>query len=73
MTFEWDPAKAASNLKKHRVAFVDAAAVFLDELAITFPDPDHSSDENREITIVGRLCLSRTASVRTGFESSVRV
>ena len=51
MTLEWDAHKAEANLKKHRVAFEDAATVFLDPLAITFPDPDHSSDERREITI----------------------
>jgi uncharacterized protein len=43
--------KAALNLKKHRLAFEEAASVFLDPSAITFPDPDHSSDELREITI----------------------
>jgi uncharacterized DUF497 family protein len=30
MEFEWDAAKAALNLQKHRVAFEDAARVFLD-------------------------------------------
>jgi len=38
---EWDRAKAATNLRKHRVAFEDASTVFLDPLAITFADPDH--------------------------------
>lgn len=51
MTFEWDARKAAANFKKHRIAFADAATVFLDPLAITFLDPSHSLDENREITI----------------------
>ncbi len=51
MIFEWDARKAAANRRKHRVSFEDAATVFLDPLAITFPDPDHSSKENREITI----------------------
>ena len=51
MTVEWDRRKAAANLKKHRVRFEDAATVFLDSLAITFPDPDHSSEERREITV----------------------
>jgi uncharacterized protein len=51
VTFEWDLRKAAANLKKHRIAFEDAVTVFFDPLAITFPDPDHSSDETREITI----------------------
>jgi uncharacterized DUF497 family protein len=31
--------------------FDDAAAVFFDPLALTFPDPDHSGGEEREITI----------------------
>jgi uncharacterized DUF497 family protein len=51
VTFEWDACKAAANLKKHKVAFEDAATVFLDPLATTFHDPDHSLNEHREITI----------------------
>ena len=51
MIFEWDRSKAAANLKKHGVSFEDAATVFADPLAITFPDPDHSAEELREITI----------------------
>ena len=50
MRFEWDPKKAAANLKKHRVTFQEAATVFGDPLAITFQDPDHSMDEERELT-----------------------
>jgi uncharacterized DUF497 family protein len=49
--YEWDAGKAAANLKKHRVSFEDAASVFLDPLAVTYPDPDHSVEEHREITI----------------------
>jgi uncharacterized DUF497 family protein len=49
--FEWNARKAAANLKKHHVGFEEAAAVFLDPLAMTFPDPDHSLEETREITI----------------------
>ncbi len=51
MTIEWDDVKAAANLEKHHVGFEDAASVFLDPLAITFPDPDHASEEGREITV----------------------
>jgi uncharacterized DUF497 family protein len=51
MTFEWDERKAAANFKKHHVAFEEAASVFLNALAITFPDPDHSLEESREITL----------------------
>ena len=45
--FEWDARKAAANLKKHGVTFEDGSSVFLDPLAITYPDPDHSLDERR--------------------------
>jgi uncharacterized DUF497 family protein len=50
MKFEWDPKKAAANLRKHGVAFQEAATVFGDPLAITFQDPDHSEDEERQMT-----------------------
>lgn len=45
--FEWDPAKAAANLKKHQVSFEEAKSVFYDEFAVQFFDEDHSSDEER--------------------------
>ena len=50
MQFEWDPKKAAANLRKHRVTFQEAATVFGDPLAITFHDPDHSDEEDRYLT-----------------------
>jgi len=40
MRFEFDPAKAATNLKKHGVSFADAEGVFFDPLAIHQEDPD---------------------------------
>jgi len=63
--YEWDPKKAKANLREHGVAFEDAASVFLDPLAVTYPDPDHSSEESREITIghsakLGVIFLSHT-------------
>ena len=51
MKFEWDPEKAALNLQSHGVSFEDAASVFGDPLAATIPDPDHSTDELRSITM----------------------
>jgi len=51
VTYEWDAEKAKVNRRKHRISFEDAATVFLDPLALTFPDPDHSIGEEREITI----------------------
>lgn len=45
--FEWDEAKSRSNRRKHGVSFEEAQAVFLDENAVRFYDPDHSEDEER--------------------------
>ena len=50
MDFDWDPEKAAENAAKHGVTFEEAGPVFSDPLAITFPDPDHSVDEERVLT-----------------------
>jgi uncharacterized DUF497 family protein len=49
--FEWDPDKASQNLQRHRVAFEEAATVFRDNLSMTVPDPDHSAEEDRFITV----------------------
>ncbi len=51
MVYEWDAAKAKVNLQKHGVSFDEAATVFLDPRALTFPDPYHAGGEEREITI----------------------
>ena len=45
--FEWDPPKAAANLRKHQVSFDEAKSVFYDEFAVQFFDEEHSSDEER--------------------------
>ncbi|MEP7344512.1 MAG: BrnT family toxin [Gemmatimonadaceae bacterium] len=50
MEFEWDPPKGAVNLHKHGVSFDEAATVFLDQLAVSGADPDHSVGESRYIT-----------------------
>ncbi len=50
MRFEWDPKKAEKNLEKHGVTFQEAATIFGDPLAITFQDPDHSLEEERQLT-----------------------
>lgn len=47
ISFGWDPAKAASNLKKHGVSFEEAQSVFYDEFAVQFYDESHSSNEDR--------------------------
>lgn len=45
--FEWDPAKATSNKKKHGISFEEAKSVFYDEFAIQFLDEEGSESEDR--------------------------
>jgi uncharacterized protein len=73
VTYEWDPVKAGANFAKHRVTFEEAASVFLDPSALTFWDPDHSDQEDREITI-GRSSRKRVLFVaHAGREGCVRI
>ena len=51
MRFEWDPAKASANLRKHQVSFHEARTVFFDDCAIQFLDEGHSLDEERCILL----------------------
>jgi len=49
MDCEWDEAKAASNLRKHKVDFANAAGVLDDPLALSMPDDE--MEEERFIAI----------------------
>jgi uncharacterized DUF497 family protein len=49
--FEWDDAKAQSNLAKHGVSFEDASRVFDDVFAVERIDGASGSDEERYIII----------------------
>lgn len=49
--FEWDDAKAASNLAKHGVDFHETMSVFLDPLMMTRYDEEHSDDEERWVSL----------------------
>ena len=51
LRFEWDPAKAAANRKKHGIGFDEAKSVFADERAKLIADPGHSEDEDRFILL----------------------
>jgi uncharacterized DUF497 family protein len=52
MRFEFDPRKAAANLRKHGVELSDTEAVFNDPLAIHMEDPDVQGE--RRFVAVGR-------------------
>ncbi len=47
MRFEWDPDKAATNARKHKVSFEAAKTVFYDDFAVQFFDEGHSYSEDR--------------------------
>lgn len=68
MRFQWDPKKAAANLKEHGVSFEEAATALKDPLSATGHDPDHSVDEDRFITFGvstrGRLLVISHAEKR---------
>ena len=50
VSFEWDPNKAAVNVRKHGVQFSEALGVFSDEYAITIRD-DGETNEERLVTL----------------------
>jgi uncharacterized DUF497 family protein len=56
---QWDPEKAAANLRKHGVDFADAETALHDEMAMTMPDDD--PEEQRFVTLatdaLGRLLV----------------
>lgn len=74
--FEWDPAKARDNLRKHRVAFERAATIFLDPEALSEFDEEESGNEDRWITLgVDRtgVLLVVCHTYRKEAESSARI
>lgn len=60
MTYEWDPAKAAENRRKHGIEFADAVGVFEDPYALTRTDIEQA--EERFVTL-GRDFLDRVVVV----------
>lgn len=75
--FEWDPAKAASNRRKHNVGFELAATVFLDRFARSVLDEDHSEFEEQWITVGhandGRVLVVCHTWARTNVVALVRI
>ena len=60
--FEWDEAKARTNLRKHGVSFTDAVTVFLDPRAIDAPD----LEEPDRFVVIGRATSTRVLFVTHG-------
>lgn len=51
LTFEWDEVKSKANLQKHKVSFEEGKTIFNDPFLFTFPDDEHSANEDRFINI----------------------
>ena len=66
MNFEWDPAKASSNLLKHKVGFEEASRVFLDPRLIeTFDGRDpYGKDRWKTVGLAGPVLLTVVYAVR---------
>ncbi len=62
LTFEWDPQKAASNRKKHRVSFDEAVTTFGDPLGRVQSDPRHAVGEDR-LVLLGTSAAGRLLAV----------
>ena len=59
LTFEWDRRKAASNQRKHGVAFEEAITVFDGPLALIFDDDEHSTEEEQREIVIGHSARNR--------------
>jgi uncharacterized protein len=78
LEFTWDPAKATANLSKHGVTFAQAATVFVDALALTVFDEEHSEFEERWFTLgmdsAGKLlAVAHTYTVTAPATARVRI
>jgi len=61
MPFEFDPAKARTNLRKHGVSFSHAEQALRDPMAYTIDDPDTASE--RRFVTLGMDALGRVLVV----------
>jgi uncharacterized protein len=62
LQFEWDPAKAVANVRKHRVAFAEAMTAFADPLGGVLDDIAHSIEERR-LVLLARSSRGRLLAV----------
>ena len=67
--FEWDDAKAESNLAKHGVDFMEAMSVLRDPLLMTRFDDEHDEDEERWVSL-GRASSGKLLLVVHTFKST---
>jgi len=77
MEFEWDPVKDKANIKKHGVAFSDAALIFADANMMTLYDREHSQEEDLYLTLgrtpKGQVFLGSHTQRRSGEDEVIRI
>src|SRR6202011_4442756 len=69
LRFEWAERKNRGNRAKHGVWFEEAQSAFRDPHARLFPDPEHSSEEDRFI-LIGVSSTARPLVVVHCYEES---
>ena len=73
LTFEWNERKAASNAAKHGLQFDEASTVFADPLSLTIPDPAHSQEEDRFVTVGSSYRGKLLVDVHTERGDNIRI
>jgi uncharacterized protein len=69
--FEWDPDKAASNIRKHGVRFAEAVTAFEDNAMLAMPD-DEPNDER--FIAIGMGSLGRVlVVVYSAWDDHIRI
>lgn len=63
--FEWDPAKAVANARKHGVSFEEATSIFSDPNYLLQPDAEHL-DRFTAIGISGLLRILVVVHIERG-------
>jgi len=72
MKATWDPQKAETNLKKHKIRFSDAETVLFDPMALTIEDQDVEGE--RRFVSVGSDAFGRVfVVVYTYQEDAIRL
>lgn len=72
MDFEWDEEKALVNVRKHGIDFDTASLVFFDPGRIEEYDVEHSTDEDRWMTI-GLVYATILFVVYTEHNKTIRI
>ena len=68
--FEWDPAKARENRRRHGVSFEQAAELFADPMARSLFDAEHSAPEETRWITLGRAMNGQPLIVVHTFEET---